>query len=289
MKKSLFLTIMLTVTAVLTSSMAFGQSNLFSKKEDLKDLNEKTLMVVLENNSLIDLTLKDAIVKNWDLSKYGFCNPTEFENIKADTSFYFLLRVEGMFKKENDPGIEFLSLVKGGKDAVMGIDNMYEVLALPFQPLDDGNDYILPFIDTYVKIFKSHIQRIQEKKIAATMGIGWYSNRLSKIGKKSLLFNENDLSGSLDKEGVEKMFKGNCTVVDEDEIEEAMSEPSQNTLVSICIAAEEPQPGASYCYKMLVGADNGELYYYRKQKVTDKNPKGFLPDEMKKISIPFSF
>lgn len=287
MKKNLMNIITLSLTILFTATLASAQSKLFSKREDLKDMNEKTLMVVLENNSLIDGAIKEAVTKIWDLGNYNFCSTEEFEKIKTDTAYYFIIRVQGMFKKESDPGIEFISLLKGGKDAAMGIDNMYEVLSLPFQPLDDGNNYILPFIDTYIRIFKSHVQRIQEHKIAATIGISWYSNRLSKIGKKTILFNENDLSG-VGKEEIESIFKGNATVADEDEIELAMAEQKPNTLVSICIAPEEPQAG-SYCYKMLVGADNSELYYFRKQKITESSPKGFQLGEIKKIAIPFMF
>ncbi len=288
MKKNLYNIIIVSLTIVFTATLASAQSRLFSKKEDLKDMNEKTLMVVLENNSLIDASLKEAVTKIWDLGRYSFCSTEEFEKIKTDTSYYFIIRVQGMFKKESDPGIEFISLLKGGKDAVTGIDNMYEVLSLPFQPLDDGNNYILPFIDSYIRIFKSHVQRIQEHKIAATIGIGWYSNRLSKIGKKTIIFNGNDLSGQDLKDEIEDIFKGNAIVADEDEIELAMAEQKPNTLVSICIAPEEPQNG-SYCYKMLVGADNSELYYFQKQKISAKNPKGFQLVEIKKIAIPFMF
>ncbi len=283
MKKSYVKLLIASLAMIFTNLQLQGRSDMIQADEDVKDLGEKTLIVVLENNSMIDLSLKKSVTKVWDLSNYKFCTPTEFESIKTDTSFYFLMRVKGLFKKESDPTIEFLSLVKGGKEAEMGIDNMFEVLSLPFQALDDGNNYILPFIDTYITVFKTHIQRLQEKKIAATMGIGWYSNRLSKIGKKTILFNENDLSGKVEKEYLEQRFKGNATVVDEDAIEQALIEQAKDTLVSICIAPQEPQHG-SYCYKMLVGADNNELYYFKKHKITESNPKGFLPGEIKRIA-----
>ena len=39
---------------------------------------------------------------------------------------------------------------------------------------------------------------------------------------------------------------------------------------------------------MVVSADSHDIYYYRKQKVNAKNPKGFLPEDLKKLAIPNS-
>ena len=135
---------LIALVATLLAAPAVSQAQVFSKKEDLKDLNSKTLMVVLENNSLTDLTLKQAVEKEWKLSKISFCNLDEFEKIKTDSTYYFLIRVKGIFKKEREPSIEFLSLLKGGENAAAGIDEMYDVLSLPFQPVDDPDGYIIP-------------------------------------------------------------------------------------------------------------------------------------------------
>ena len=280
---------LLTVMSLFLAAQAFAQPKLFTKKDNLKNIGEKTLMVVTDNNSLINLSLKEAVGKNWDLCKVDYCNMKKFEQIKEDSSYFFLVKVAGQFKKEDDPGIEFLSLLKGGSEAIMGIENMYEVLSLPLQPLDDGNGYILPFLDIYVNIFKSHVRRIQDSKIANTVGLSWYSNRISKISKKSVLINEEDMSEMITAEYINDTFKENGKVVDEDFISSAIEKKSADILVSICIAPQEPQNNGSYCYKMLVGADDGELYYYRKQKINAKNPKGFLPEDIKKIAIPFIF
>lgn len=286
MKSIKILTI--TLLALFITGSSFAQGNFFSKKEDLKDLNHKTLMVVLENNSLIDITLKNAVEKEWELSKYEFCNLEEFDKIKGDSSYYFLIRVKGIFKKEREPAIEFLSLLKGGPEGVKGVDAMYDVLSLPFQPVDDGDGYILPYIDAYIKVIQAHVLRVQRHKIAASMGIGWYSNRLSEIKNKKVLLNENDLSDLLNKEEVNNMLNGHGNVVDEDAVYEALDNEARETLVSVCIAPRVEQQG-SYCYKMLLSTDGHELFYYRKQKVNANNPKGFLPDDVKKIAIPFSF
>lgn len=290
MNKNTIKLIVFTVVSLFVSTITFAQPKLFSKKHDLKDIGEKTLMVVTGNNSFVNLSIKESVNRLWDLSKVDFCDMNEFEKIKSDSSYYFLVKLDGQFKKEEDPGIEFLSLLKGGAPAIMGTENMYDVLSLPLQPVNDGSGYILPFIDTYIKIFKAHVGRVQENKIVAnTMGLSFYANRLGKISKKNVLINKEDMSEMITEDYINDSFKTNGKVVESDDIEEALEKALPGILVSISIAPEEPKNNASYCYKMLVGADDGDLYYFRKQKINAKNPKGFLPEDIKKIAIPFIF
>lgn len=290
MNKNIARLISLAVVSLLVSTITYAQPKLFSKKHDLKDIGKKNLMVVTGNNSFLNMSIKESVTKLWDLSKVNFCDMEEFEKIKSDSSYYFLVRLDGKFKKEDDPGIEFLSLLKGGTEALVGTESMYDVLSLPLKPANGSGDYILPFIDTYIKIFKAHVKRVQDNKIVAnTMGLSFYANRLGKIGKKIIFINEEDMSEMVTADYINASFKDNGKVVDEDTIEDAMEKGRPGLLVSICIAPEEPKDNSSYCYKMLVGADDGDLYYFRKQKINAKNPKGFLPEDIKKISIPFIF
>jgi hypothetical protein len=69
--------------------------------------------VIQGNNSLEDIVLMDAVKQHWHLSPYEFCNMEAFENIKRDTNFFFLMKVDGQFSKEKEPAMEFLTLVKG--------------------------------------------------------------------------------------------------------------------------------------------------------------------------------
>ena len=223
-----------------------SQAQVFSKKEDLKDLNSKTLMVILENNSMIDLTLKQSVEKEWKLSKVEFCDLNQFEKIKTDTSYYFLIRVKGIFKKEREPSIEFLSLLKGGEEAYMGLDEMYDVLSLPFQQIDDPDGYIIPYIDAYINIIQSHVLRVQKKKIAATLGLSWYSNRLQELKGKEILVNELDLSNTITEGEANKILKESGRVVEEDIIYEAIDNKKANTAYTICIGPEVEKQG-SYC------------------------------------------
>jgi hypothetical protein len=264
-----------------------AQVKLFGKVEDLTDFSNKKLMVVLENGSLIDATIRGAIEKEWIISKYEFCSTDDFEKLKNDDSYYFLVRVNGIFKKEKEPALEFISLLKGGPKEIKNISQMPDIITLPLQPINDGSGYILPYIDSYVKLIQDHVIRIQRNKIAARVGISWYSNRLDEVRAENVLFGENDISNELKPNDVVFLLNNYGKVVDEDEIQKAIENKASKTLVSICIAPNISQSG-SYCYKMLLSTDTNELYYYRKQKISGRAPRGFLIEDMKKIAVPFS-
>lgn len=265
-----------------------AQTDIFKKKEDLKDLNSKKLLVVIENNALSNLALKSAVEKNWELSKYEFITPAEFEKFMGDTSYYFLIKVKGIFKKEREAGMEFISFLKGGPKTVDGVADMKEILSLPYGAIGGDDSEMSDFLEAYVKIIQSHALRIQKKKIAATLGISWYSNRLSDIKGKYLYMSETDLAEDIDKSSVEEMFNGNGCVCNSEVISEVLNDNRPNSLVTISVAPNIPQQG-SYCYKMVLSADSYELFYYRKQKITSGNPKGFLMEDIKKIAVPLAF
>ena len=65
-------------------------------------------------------------------------------------------------------------------------------------------------------------------------------------------------------------------------MDNALENKRPQTLVSLSIAPKNPLAG-SYCYKMLISTNTNELFYYKKQKITTKNPQGFLNDDIKAI------
>lgn len=273
--------------AVVSCGSAYAQTRFFSRPEDLSDFGERTLMVVLENNSLMDASVKSAVEKEWKISKYAFCSSADFDRLKGDSTLYFLVRVKGVFKKEREPSMEFLSLLRGGPAGVQEIDKMAEVLSMPLQPLGSGDGYILPYLEAYVKVFQTHVRRIREHRIAARLGISWYSNRVSELKGRTVLLRKEDLSEEVVPEQAEERFGGHARIVEEEQAEQALQSGLQGAVISLCIAPETGARGA-FCYKMILGTDDGDLYYYRQQKITEESPRGFREEDLAKLSRPFS-
>lgn len=278
------------IVSLLAASALYGQGfSLFQKKDDLKNFSAKTTQVVVQgNSSLDDLMLMNAIKNHWHLSPYEFCNMEKFEEIKTDTNYFFLMKVDGQFSKEHEPAMEFLTLVKGSEKASGGLDKMPEVLSLPYRPLNDDSGDSFEYLAPFINIIQAHILKVQRNKLSAYIGISAYSDGMNGASSKEILFCQDGFNFEVTQEMLDEDFKGKARLVTKDEIGKALKERRPETLVSVIVAPNVNQRG-SYCFKMLISADTWELYLYRKHKMSGKSGAGFTKEDYKRIAAPYSF
>ena len=106
---------------------ASAQAQIDTKKVKISDFTQKVTKVVLTGRALYDGVLQDEVTARWRVSPYEFCSLEEFNSLKGNENYYFLITTYGQFKKETEPSLQFLTLVKGGKKASKGIDAGDEV------------------------------------------------------------------------------------------------------------------------------------------------------------------
>lgn len=264
----------------------YSQGRVVARKNDIKDFATRTTMVVLdETPDMMDAVLRGAVEDNWIISPYSFCSTKDFERLKTDTTLYFLMRIKGQFKRESEPGLEYLSLVKGGTEADKGLDKMQDIVTMPLQPVDDLEGRSIALVPAFIKIIQSHVRRVMDNKATAYSGLSAHNDNVGAIGGKRLLFEEGALSSQVDAAELEERFKGNASVVDEDEIDEAI-ESAEDCLVAITIS---PKSSGGFCYKMVINASTGELIFYNRHKMNTRSPGGFLKEDIKRLSVPYSF
>ena len=103
--------------ALLLPLLAAAQAQIDTKKVKISDFTQKVTKIVLTGNQFYDICLQDEVSTKWHVSPYEFCSMAEFEKMKSDDNYYFLLTTKGQFKKETEPGLTFLTLVKGGNNS----------------------------------------------------------------------------------------------------------------------------------------------------------------------------
>ena len=81
----------------------------------------------------------------------------------------------------------------------------------------------------------------------------------------------------------EKALAAGIEIVDDDEADELLGTGDMNCIVSYTVAPSNPEFG-SYCYKMLFGAGDHKLYYFRKQSVGRDGDCGFIASEFNKLA-----
>lgn len=270
--------IMILMMAAMMPVIAGAQAQIDTKKVKIADFPEKVTKIVLTGSDFFDLALQDDVAATWRVSPYEFCTIEEFEALKADENFYFLITTNDQFRREDSPGIQFMSLVKGGKGAEKGISEMFEVVSMPVASAEDPSGREYTFLSAFLDIIQKHVLMSIESDITGYAGLTNHTDNIQDCKGMRIVFSEDDLSGQVDR----NLFDKDMVITDEDEADEIMSDREAETLVSLVVAPSSGKNG-SYCFKMLVNAETHELFYFRRHKITKKDAVGFLAEDIRKI------
>ena len=272
----------LAIAGLLLTTDALGQAQITTRREKLKDFTSKTTKVVLTGDEFLDEAVKESVAATWTVSPYEFCSNEEFQNLKGNADFYFLMVVKGQFRRESEPGIDMLTLVKGGEGADKSINDKFEVVSFPLRSTEDpsGREFVL--LPAFLKIIQEHTTSLTDTEMKAYSNIGAKDSKRLRI--KRIFFWAEDFAPQVDEQTKRSLDEDILIKEDEDEVDEIFSEGTFNTVVSYVVAPSEPVNG-SICYKMLIGSDNHELYYFKKHKITAKSGKGFLSSDIKSIKL----
>ena len=261
--------------------MAGAQAQINTKKVKISDFTEKITKVVLTGNDFYDIVLQDEVKARWRVSPYEFCTWEEFQRDRNSSDFYFLLTTSSQFKKESEPGLDLLSLVKGGTGAT--INSMLEVVFIPFAPAEDPSGREMVFLPAFLDIIQKHALMSMEKDTDGYIGLSNNSMNIAKAKNMEFIFSEDDLSSEITREFRDLNFDSDMVITDEDSADDYMLENEPNTLVSYVVAPTDAQPG-SFCYKMLINSETHELYYFRRHRITKKLGPGFLAEDIRRIN-----
>ncbi len=268
---------------------ASGQiGRFFEKKDNIRDFQSRTTKIVLtQPDSMMDLLLRDAIEADWYLSPFEFCSWEDFQRLKSDSTYYFLLRANGQHSKENEPAMEFLTLVKGGSAAEKGLDAMPEILTLPLQPIQESEGRIFSFLPAYVRIIQAHVLKVIRENRNHFSGVSDYAEGIDGNKTLNLLFEQDDFAYEVADSTLQAQFKGKARMATVEEIDAALTAGTPNTCVSLVLAPTINQRG-SYCYKMIIRADTYELLFFRKHKINARNGAGFLQEDIRRLAVPYA-
>ena len=275
--------LMILLASALMAISASAQAQINTKKTKIGDFTQKTTKVVLTGNMFYDLTLEDEIVARWKASPYEFCTLSEFENLKNSEGYYFLLSTKGQFKKESEPGLLFLTLVKGGNKAEQGISEMLEVVSLPIASAEDPSGRETVFFPAFLDIIQASALESMERDLHAYTGLSNYSINLPETKNMTIVFSEDDLNQEVTEEVVSTYFNEEMLIVEEGKADDYMSDAAQNVVTSYVACSTNAAEGG-FCYKMLIDNHSHKLYYFKKHKITKKAGAGFLAEDIRRIS-----
>lgn len=279
MKRILLLMIMTAMPLIMSA-----QAQIVTKDAKIEDFQEKTTKIVLTGNEFFDSALSEEIRTRWNISPYEFCTLEDFNSLKGSSDYYFLMCVKSRFKKEPEPGIQMLTLIKGGEKADKGLGKMLELVSIPLCSAKYPSGREMIFLPALIDIMQEQVIHVLSSSISAYSSLSEASGNMSDARDMSIVFSEDDLSDEVSEEMLSQYFHDGVFLSDESGADDIMLGNMENTLVSYTVAPFEPTAGSSFCYKMLIDAGTHELYYFKKHRITKKAGAGFLPEDLMRIT-----
>jgi hypothetical protein len=274
--------LILSIIALSLSVTLLAQGTVTTRKYRFSDFPDKMTKVVLSGDEILCSALKQEVVSHWTASAFEFCSLEEFERIKTEDRYYFLILTDQQFKGEESPSLQMLSLVKGGAAAAEGLGEMDEIISLAVAPVQGGNGRELVFLGGFVQAVQDFILAALESEKTAYRKTDWFNDNYSRYGKmKQVYIPRDDIAPGVTPAQLETMLDEDIHLTDADGADEAYLAAPYNTLVSYVVA---PQDAGSWCYKYLFEAETQQLYFVSRHKLSAKKGAGFLAEDLKKIA-----
>ena len=269
---------------IVVSPLLRAQGNVSTRSHRLADFTDKVTQVVLSGDAFVTDALRQEVVTGWTASAFEFCTMEQFEKRKTQDKYYFLLVLDEQFKGEEEPGVSFLTLLKGGAEAQKGISAMHQVVALPLVAAQGGSGRELIYLGSLVKAVQEYtLDAMESEKVAYGME-NWVNNNFKKWGKgKQILIGADDVAASVSEKDLSQLLTPTFQVVDTADADQAYLDAAFSTLVGYVVAPVTPGKG-SWCYKMLFETDTHTLFYISKHKIDAKKGVGFLTEDLRKFS-----
>lgn len=277
MKKSIIFTLAMLLIASISATAQVDKS---LTSEDVQNLLGSTTYVVTTNSNIVyDAVLSKTAKDVWTVT------PIEVEdyNIGSEDQSFLVVTRDVFEKKSEDNQYLFLTLFQGRKGA-RSVSNLPWIVSFPISV--DGEDFEIDetlLIGLLVKSIQNHVELLKwEPSIAKKTLEKLYNDNIGSLKGKTIYMMDEDFNKSLDRDKILNRFNGHLKLVGPDEIERLIKEKDKDAVIAYTVTG-------GYCYKLLIGVEDGKVYYYNRDKATGNLlfPKGFLQSDFNKLSAPF--
>jgi len=277
-------TLLLSISLMFFSLLLTGQAP-FPSNEEIKQFNASKTCVVFEDIpfSAYNDFIKEAVEAYWKITPYEFITVKEFNVRRLNPAYSFIVLTQTNFDKDKSHGLyNFINLLQG-KD-VNKLAEMPEICAIPlsFAGVDDFEySYKLSPILLFMQ---KHAQMISaDPSLTLRKFLKYYNKNMPAIKDKTILVEQEDLSPEISTiDRIRKIYKGKIEIVKNEDIIKAIADKTPNAVIVHKVGPKGDR-WSGYCFVMLLGIDDSEMYYYNLHMVDRANPNGLLPEDLKRL------
>ena len=147
-------------------------------KADYDAFKSTKTMVVMDVNPMSDFNfkIKDVMNEHWSLTEFEFITEQEFENMKGDPAYSFLVTTVVTFDKDKTKArYKFLSLLLGEDERE--IRDMPDLCSVPLSYLRVDDDSYSYKLDAFVSFIQNHVKLMTENPNLIKANVFKYYNK----------------------------------------------------------------------------------------------------------------
>jgi hypothetical protein len=274
------------IPALLLSGLLSGQAP-FPSKDEIKQFSASKTCVVLENDpfSSYNAFIKKAMMEYWKVTPYEIIDVEEFNVRRSKPAYSFVVLTETNFDKDKSNSVfNFINLLQGKNVEKLG--ELPEICAVPLSYAgEDDLEYgyklgaILSFMQKHARLIMEDPSKTGRKYLK------YYNENVPEVMKKTILVKQEDLSPEIATiEKIKAIYSNKIEIVPEEEIVKAIENKIPNTVILHKVGPVGDTKGQGYCFKMLIGTDDANMYYYNQHTIDKSNPNGLLPADLKRLA-----
>jgi hypothetical protein len=254
--------------------------------EDLKHLLTTKTYVVLDDSPMSDFNfeIKDAMPKEWNITKFDFISLKDFEEKSTDPSSSFIYSSYVTFDKDKtESRYIYLHLSMGGDNKT--INDLRDIISVPLGYSTADPDNYNYKIALMIRFMQKHISLLMSKpELISSNMFQHYNENMSDVKSKVLYLIEDELAKDVNSAArIKQVYPHQFKLVTRDEIKEAIENRDENVVFLHKVGPEGKKLKAR-SYKILMGAADADFYYFDYHMISDKNQDGFLSSDFKKIA-----
>jgi hypothetical protein len=276
------------ITVVFFFASVLNAQDYVPTPAEISHFSETKTMIVLENSPISEynLTIREFVTDGWKLTPFEFLELKEFDKNRKNPELSFLRLNDVKFEKDKtNAKYIFISLLLGDKNAKK-ISEMPDMCPFPLASVGAPEETYVYKVEVLLRFIQNHVNVISEKpKLAAKNNpVKTYSSNLQSLNGKTLYLLADDLDKKVKTEAdIQKIYKGAVKLVTKDELEQAIKNKTADVVFLHKVGPIKKSPNAR-CYKILVGVDDAQLYYFAYHKIDDKKANGFLEADFKTLA-----
>jgi hypothetical protein len=275
-----------TCFVLLTITVALNGQAPFPDKEEIRQFTESKTCVVLEEDqmSTYNTYIKEAVKEFWKITPYEFIQVKDFNIRRLIPEYSFIVLTQTNYERDKSGALyNYINLLQGKSGSKLG--EMPEICAVPLSFAgEDDLEYgyklgaILSFMQKHAAMISA------DPSLTGRKYLKYYNKNIPEVAQKTILVKQEDLSPAISTiEKIKAIYPHNIEIVSEDDIMKAIADKTPNTLI-LHKVGPTGEENSGYCFKMLIGTDDSDMYYYHQHLIDKSNPNGLLPADLKRLS-----